>query len=129
MFSVVRRDIADVEPIIRLPGAASLALGSVAKLVSGSLAKAGATDTPTHVIMGPQAADGTYPVIRILPTTEFATEATATVATTLVGQKVTLNTDALSVTATTSSGVFTITTTDGDKQVTGRFMPPASPAA
>lgn len=129
MFSVVRRDIADVEPIIRLPGAASLVLGSVAKLTSGSLAKAGATDFPTHVIMGPQAADGTYPVIRILPTTEFATEATATVATTLVGQKVTLNTDALSVTATTASGVFTITTTDGDKQVTGRFMPPASPAA
>jgi hypothetical protein len=121
MFTVHRRDIADVEPFIRLPGAASLAFGSVAKLVSGSLAKAGATDMPTHVIMGPRGDDGMYPVIKILPTTEFATEASATVAATLVGQKVTLNTDALSVTATTSSGVFTIDSTDGDKAVTGHF--------
>lgn len=127
MFTVIRRDIADVEPFIRLPGAASLALGSVAKLTSGSLVKSGETDFPTHIIMGPQrSSDNTYPVIRILPTTEFETEATAVVASTLVGQKVTINTDALSVTATTSSGVFTIDSTDGNKKVTGRFVSPAS---
>ena len=43
------------------------------------------------------------------------------VAASLVGSAVTLGTDGLSVTATTTSGVFTIDETNGDKLVVGHF--------
>ena len=67
---------------------------------------------------------GLYPALRVLPTTVFETQSSATVAATLVGSKVTLGADAASVTATTDSGVFTIDWTDGaatNSRVRGHF--------
>ena len=64
------------------------------------------------------------PALRVLPTTVFETQSSATVAATLVGSKVTLGADAASVTATTDSGVFTIDWTDGaatNSRVRGHF--------
>ena len=84
---------------------------------SGRLALCPDTSTPEFIAVKTQAAEATsvtpLPVIRVRETDEFATTASATVASTLVGSKVTLETDALRVTATTTSGVFEISYTDG----------------
>ena len=122
MFIVVMRDIADVEPFEHQPGAASLARGSAAVLTAGSLAKCGATAKPSHIVMGPADSNGLYPCIRVQPTTVFETTSTAAVAS--AGAKVTLNADALSVTATTSDGVFTVDYTENKANgvVRGRFL-------
>ena len=114
-----------MEPFEYLPSDAQLALGSAATLGSGGkLAQATATAAPTHMVMGEKTADGLYPALRVLPTTVFETQSSATVAATLVGSKVTLGADAASVTATTGSGVFTIDWTDGaatNSRVRGHF--------
>lgn len=122
MFIVVMRDIADVEPFEHQPGAAGLARGSAAVLTDGSLAKCGTTAKPSHIVMGPADSNGLYPCIRVQPTTVFETTSTAAVAS--AGAKVTLNTDALSVTATTSDGVFTVDYTENKANgvVRGRFL-------
>ena len=122
MFIVVMRDIADVEPFEHQPGAAGLARGSAAVLTAGSLSKCSATAKPSHIIMGPADSNGLYPCIRVQPTTVFETTSTAAVAS--AGAKVTLNTDALSVTATTSDGVFTVDYTENKANgvVRGRFL-------
>ena len=82
---------------------------------SGRLTKVGATATPEFIAMKTAAAgtDVEIPVIRVKEDREFETKSTATVAETLVGNKVTIHTDGLKVTATTASGVFLISATDG----------------
>lgn len=122
MFIVVMRDIADVEPFEHQPGATNLARGSAAVLTAGSLAKCGATTKPSHIIMGLADSNGLYPCIRVQPTTVFETTSTAAVAS--AGTKVTLNTDALSVTATATDGVFTVDSTENKANgiVRGRFL-------
>lgn len=128
MFLVYRREIADVEPTEYVKGAASLGLGVACKLTSGQLAKCGATDMPAYIINGPQREDGTYPVIRVLPTTIFETTSSATTAATLVGSAVQLNSAADGVTAT-AGGAFVLTYTDaatGGGVVCGYFKQPAA---
>jgi hypothetical protein len=95
---------------------------------SGRLTKAGATATPEFIAIRTQVAEGTsvtpIPVIRVQDTFEFQTTSIATVANTLVGAKVTLHTDGASVTATTTSGVFAVSATDGattNSKVRGYF--------
>lgn len=91
-------------------------VGEALVQTSGRLTKCGATATP-EFIAGATAAAATpgaiIPVERTNEGIEYETQANATVAATLVGQKVTLHTDGLLVTATTTSGVFEITSTDG----------------
>ena len=125
MFLVYRREIADVEPTAYIKGAASLGLGVACKLASGQLAKCGATDMPAYIINGPQRADGTYPVIRVLPTTIFETEASGAVAADKVGTTLQLNETADGVT-TTANGPFTVTWADGGTLVRGYFEPAAA---
>ena len=92
-------------------------LGEALVQTSGRLTKCGATATPEFIAMASRTAEATsvtpLPVIRVSETDEFATTASATVDSTLVGAKVTLEADALRVTATTTSGVFEISYTDG----------------
>lgn len=124
MFKIAKRTIADVEPIIHnLEGTSgeTIELGEVLKLASGKLTKAGATDKPTHLCVGVADSNGMIPCIKLHPGIYLATDATATVAATLIGSAVTLHTDGASCTATTTSGVFTIDETDGDKSVIGHF--------
>ena len=126
MFRVLTRQMATTEPYRKLPGKAGEAYkrGEALVLAGGVLTKCGATAKPTHIAVADVAAATPaldVPVFTVLPDMEFITDATATVAATLIGSKVTLGTDALGVTATTTDGVFTITGTDGDKVVTGRF--------
>jgi len=92
-------------------------LGEAFVLTSGRLTKCAATATPEFIAVKTQAAQATstvpLPVIRVKETTEFEVVSMATVAVTLIGAKVTLHTDGLLITATTSSGVFAISATDG----------------
>lgn len=101
-----------------LTDAEAATLGEGLVQTSGRLTKVGATSTPEFIAMKTQAAEDTsvtkIPVIRVKENREFETTSTATVASTLVGNKVTLHTDGLKVTATTASGVFLISATDGE---------------
>ncbi|WP_462385254.1 hypothetical protein [Intestinibacillus massiliensis] len=110
MFKIANRAMGDVEPFEHLDGAADLALGSAATMTAGALTKA--TGKPTHIIMGTRDSRGKYPAIRVFPSTVFETVSGAKIAGTAIGSSVTLASDALGVTATTTDGVFTITETD-----------------
>lgn len=121
MFSVVKRAIADVEPFEYMPGAEGLTLGSAAKISSGALAKCAATDTVGFIIAGAKREDGTYPVIRALPTTIFETTASAAIANTKIGTTLQLNSTADGVTST-ASGSFMVTHADGGTTVQGYFV-------
>jgi hypothetical protein len=100
-------------------------IGQALKLVNGRLTKAAPTDTPEFISMRTQVAEAVsktiLPVRRVVETDEFETTATATVAQTLVGQKVTIAADGGQVTATTAGGVFLISSTNGATKVRGYF--------
>lgn len=92
-------------------------LGEALVLTSGRLTKCGATATPQFIAVKTQALEATsvtpLPVERVREDVEYSVDSMATVAVTLIGTKVTLHTDGLLITATTSSGVFEISATDG----------------
>lgn len=102
-------------------------LGEALTLTSGKLTKTAATTKPQFIAVQAAAIatpGATIAVWRVDDLTEWTTQSMATVATTLIGAKVTLHTDGLLVTATTSSGVFEISETDGattTSNVRGRF--------
>lgn len=112
-FILAKMDVGLTPPIEHLPvtESESIALGEALALSSGKLTKCGATAKPTFVAVGP-AVDGEAPVIRVQDYMEFESTlgvAPAEQTTVAVGNKVTLHTDGLQVTATTTSGVATIT--------------------
>lgn len=84
---------------------------------SGRLTKCGATATPMYIAQKTQAAEATsvtlVPVSRVTELEQYEVRSTATVASTLIGSKVTIDSTGLLVTATTTSGVFYIDETDG----------------
>lgn len=91
-------------------------LGEALVETSGKLTKCGATATPEFIAMQSAAAatpGAKIAVERIREDVEYKVQSVATVAATLLGAKVTLHTDGLLVTATTTSGVFAISQTDG----------------
>lgn len=120
MFVPVKRDVADVEPTEYLSGASGLSIGEAAVLTSGALAACGATTKPTHIVSG-EAKDLVYPCFRVHPTTQFEVPCTAAIAS--AGGVVTLHTDSLQVTATATSGVFTVdyTANAANSLVRGHF--------
>lgn len=119
MFITAKRLTADTSAYEYILGtdAEAYALGEALVLTSGRLTKCGATVTPEFICMRTQSAEATavtpLPVVRVTELQEYEVKTTATVAVTLVGSKVTLHTDGLLVTATTTSGVFLISATDG----------------
>ncbi|MEG0803432.1 MAG: hypothetical protein RSF90_00610 [Pygmaiobacter sp.] len=115
MFTVAKRAIADVEPILyKTPKAGeTFTLGEALKEAAGVLTAVAATDRPGYVCAGGVTKGGMLPVIRVLPTTFFKTISAVAVGTALIGSAVTLTADALGVTATTANGVFTVDETDG----------------
>lgn len=92
-------------------------LGEALVQTNGRLTKCGPTAIPEFIAMRTQAAEATstkkIPVVRIKETREFQVTSSATVATTLVGNKLTIDADGLRVTGTTTSGVFLVSHTDG----------------
>ena len=112
-FTLARMDVGQTPPIEYKPvtDSETVTLGEALVLSGGKLTKCGATYRPTFVAVGP-AVDGEAPVIRVQDYMEFETAlavAPAESATVAVGDKVTLHTDGLQITATKTSGVATVT--------------------
>jgi len=109
-------DVQPFESYLLTDGEASVR-GEALVQTNGRLTKCGPTVTPEFIAERTQALEATstkpLPVTRITESDEFVTVATATVASTLVGAKVTIDATGLLVTATTTSGVFEISYTDG----------------
>lgn len=110
MFKIHHRSINSVEPFEYLEKTASenYSAGEAVVLVGGKATKCGATAKPEYIAQGPANSKGQVPCIKVLPTTIFEVKAQADQSSLTAGNKVTLHTDGLQVTATTSSGVFTL---------------------
>lgn len=98
-------------------GAITPKIGMALVMTAGNLAICGATATPTYISMCEKekacVAGELIPVIRVGHDMIFETEFSAAATAIKVGDKVTLDTGGLSVTATTTSGVAEIVYMDG----------------
>lgn len=120
MFTIVKHvdgGINAVEHGYLLTDGEGAVIGEALKQVNGRLTKAAETDVPEFISLRTQAAEATsktpLPVSRVTENDEFETTSTATVASTLIGSKVTLDTAGDKITATTVGGVFLVSNTDG----------------
>ena len=120
MFKLQRKGSAATEAIEYIIGTASEAItvGELLKLSSGKLTKASGTDVPEFVAEG----SGTgviIPVKRIYEDEVYQAPLSAAGTSLNIGDKVTVGSDGLTLTATTTSGVALITeilgTASGDK--------------
>lgn len=90
--------------------------GEALVLTSGKLTKCGATAAPQYIAMGVKTAadtNRTLPVCRVEKNQVYAVPVTAAPSALVAGNKVTLHTDGLQVTATTTSGVVTVVDLNG----------------
>ena len=109
MFKLQRKGSAATEAVEYIEGTASEAIvvGELLKLANGKLTVAGATDVPEFVSLG--SGTGTIiPVKRIYEDEVYQTVLSTSGASLKVGDKVT-TVNGLKATATTASGIFTIT--------------------
>lgn len=109
MFKLQRKGSAATEAVEYIEGTTSEAIvvGELLKLANGKLTVAGATDVPEFVSLG--SGTGTIiPVKRIYEDEVYQTVLSTSGASLKVGDKVT-TANGLKATATTTSGVFTIT--------------------
>lgn len=87
-------------------------VGMALTQTGGSMAVASGTTKPTYISMReqdtPLTADDLIPVVRVQPDVIFETELSAAGTSLKVGNKVTIETDGLRVTATTSDGIAEI---------------------
>lgn len=113
-FKLVSRLGGDTPPFeYRLmTNAEGCTLGEALAESAGRLTKCGPTATPEFIAMRTQAAQAAsatpVPVIRVTELMEFGTTFAADGAAVNAGDKVTLNTDGLQVTATVTDGVFMV---------------------
>ena len=86
---------------------------------NGRLTKCGPTATPEFISIKTQVAQATsttpLPVVRVREDDEYVTSCTGSLTATNIGQKVTLHTDGLQTTTTTTSGVFAVSGLNGTK--------------
>jgi len=110
MFKVSSRVIADVEPfqVLSKKLGETYTVGEALTLTSGGVTKCGATELPQYICVG-QGDDNGLVCMPVLTTTEFEVEY---IAAPTIGTKVTLHTDGLQVTATTTSGIFAVVNVD-----------------
>lgn len=118
MFMLSRMQVGNTPPIVYMPPTADEAfqVGEALKVAGGKVTKASGTDTPSHVCVGPIGKDGSVPCVEVQDYMEFATTLAAAPAsgtTLVIGSKVTLHTDGLQVTATTTGGIAEITSIAG----------------
>lgn len=105
-------DLTSATPLELIPNAASeFEIGQALKLANGAAAACGATDKPVFLCMAKSAADdlNDLPAVRVNPQMELAAELAAAGTALKIGDAVTLAADGIRVTATTTSGVFTVT--------------------
>ena len=114
MFALSRMKVGMTPPIEYKTATAdeTYAVGEALKVASGAVTKCTGATKPAYVCVGPVNAMGEVPCVAVQDYMEFETTlgvAPAEQTTVAVGNKVTLDTDGLQVTATTTSGVATIT--------------------
>lgn len=117
-FKVYQTDDGRVPGIEYLPaGTITPKIGMALLQTSGKLAIATGSNQPTYISMCDRVtpcADGEIiPVLRVLPDMIFETEFSAAATSIKLGDKVTLHTDGLQVTATTTDGVAEVVYMDG----------------
>lgn len=114
MFKIAKMRPLAERPLEYYVGTASetIVIGEALVLSSGKLTKCGATVVPEFIAMG-AAVGGKIPVVRVMEEDTFEAPLSAAGTSLNVGDKVTLSGTGLEVTATTTSGVFTITKING----------------
>ena len=94
----------------------AITLGEALVLASGKLTKCGATAKPEFIAMADCAAEATnrlIPAVRVESNQLYEVPVTAAPTSLVAGSKVTLHTDGMQVTATTTSGVVTVESLNG----------------
>lgn len=133
-FKLYKTDVNKVPPIEYLPaGAITPKMGMALTMSGGNLAIASGTTVPSYVSMveceSALTAGTVIPVIRVLPDMIWETAAQAALTSIKLGDKVTLHTDGMQVTATKTNGVAEVVDMDGTNvgsRVLVRFNAPAT---
>ena len=118
---IFKRNVTAIEPMLEVEAGEEIAVGTVLKMNAGKAVKATGTTKPTYYAMG-KSNDGKVNVVQVLKDMEYEAEVVAAEGADklTVGQAVTLGTDGLTVTATTTSGVAEIVALpDGTLPATG----------
>lgn len=129
MFMLSRMLVGNTPPIVYMQptGGETYQVGEALKLASGKVTLCSGAAAPSHVCVGPIDDNGVVPCVEVQKYMEFETtlgvapEDSATVG---VGDKVTLHTDGMQVTATKTGGVAEVTGIDGQtvgSRVTVKF--------
>ena len=119
MFAPYKRGAeSDALEYLPVTAAEAVVVGEALIVTSGKLTKCGATAAPTYLAAGAcTAAEATagkrIPVIRVSKDVIYQTELTAAYAGIAAGAKVTISSNGLGITATTTSGVAEIVDWDG----------------
>lgn len=129
MFVLSRMLVGNTPPIVYMQPAdgETYQVGEALKLASGKVTLCSGAVAPSHVCVGPVDDNGVVPCVEVQKYMEFETTlgvAPADSATVGVGDKVTLHTDGMQVTATKTSGVAEVTGIDGQtvgSRVTVKF--------
>lgn len=129
MFMISRMLVGVTPPIVYMQPTADevYQVGEALKLASGKVTLCSGAAAPSHVCVGPIDDNGVVPCVEVQKYMEFETtlgvapESSVTLG---VGDKVTLHTDGMQVTATKTGGVAEITGIDGQtvgSRVTVKF--------
>lgn len=129
MFMLSRMLVGNTPPIVYMQPAdgETYQVGEALKLASGKVTLCSGAVAPSHVCVGPVDDNGVVPCVEVQKYMEFETTlgvAPTDSATVGVGDKVTLHTDGMQVTATKTSGVAEVTGIDGQtvgSRVTVKF--------
>ena len=120
MFKLIKIENARMnvpEPVFHeVTASEAVVMGEALVLTSGKLTKCGATAKPEFIAMADCAADATnrlIPAARVEPNQLYEVPVQAAPTSLVEGSKVTLHTDGLQVTATTTSGVVTVESLNG----------------
>lgn len=129
MFMLSRMLVGNTPPIVYMQPTDGEAyqVGEALKLASGKVTLCSGAVAPSHVCVGPIDDNGVVPCVEVQKYMEFETTlgvAPTDSATVGVGDKVTLHTDGMQVTATKTGGVAEVTGIDGQtvgSRVTVKF--------
>lgn len=129
MFVLSRMLVGNTPPIVYMQptDGETYQVGEALKLASGKVTLCSGAVAPSHVCVGPVDDNGVVPCVEVQKYMEFETTlgvAPTDSATVGVGDKVTLHTDGMQVTATKTSGVAEVTGIDGQtvgSRVTVKF--------
>ena len=114
-FKLRKSDVQSTPPMEYLPVTTdeTYTVGEALVLASGAVTKCGATVAPAFIAAGSEPVNGGLPVWRVQKYMIFEVPLSAEGTAHKIGDKVTLHTDGLQVTATTTSGVAEIAAIDG----------------